>query len=143
MKKAQAAMDFIMTYGWAILSVFAVIGILAYFGVLSPEKYIADDCVFLQENFECISHTIASNAVSLSIRNMKGSDVEIQSLLFEDCKIEQKSPIMKNSVANIIFNGCSFGEKGSKFKEVLKLEYKESESGFIKSANVAVNSVIG
>ena len=33
-KKAQAAMEFLMTYGWAILVVLVTIGALAYFGVL-------------------------------------------------------------------------------------------------------------
>jgi len=46
MKKGQAAMEFIMTYGWAILAVLAAIGALAYFGVLNPGKYAPDKCLF-------------------------------------------------------------------------------------------------
>ena len=38
-KKGQAAMEFLMTYGWAILAAVVVIGVLAYFGVFSPGKY--------------------------------------------------------------------------------------------------------
>lgn len=34
--KGQAAMEFLMTYGWAILVVLACIGALTYFGVLKP-----------------------------------------------------------------------------------------------------------
>ncbi|MCX6706727.1 MAG: hypothetical protein NT001_01140 [Candidatus Woesearchaeota archaeon] len=45
-KKAQAAMEFLMTYGWAILVVLVVIGALAYFGVLSPKKLLPDKCIF-------------------------------------------------------------------------------------------------
>ena len=45
-KKAQAAMEFLMTYGWAILVVLVVIGALAYFGVLSPKKLLPDKCLF-------------------------------------------------------------------------------------------------
>jgi hypothetical protein len=44
MKKAQAAMEFLMTYGWAILVVLAAIGALAYFGVLSPSKLLPSKC---------------------------------------------------------------------------------------------------
>jgi len=33
-------MEFLMTYGWAILVVLAAIGALAYFGVLSPSKFL-------------------------------------------------------------------------------------------------------
>ena len=34
-KKSQATMEFLMTYGWAILIVLTAIAALVYFGVLS------------------------------------------------------------------------------------------------------------
>ncbi|MBD3163915.1 hypothetical protein GF323_01835 [Candidatus Woesearchaeota archaeon] len=43
-KRAQAAMEFLMTYGWAILVVLVAIGALAYFGVLSPERFLPERC---------------------------------------------------------------------------------------------------
>ena len=36
MKKAQAAMEFLMTYGWAILVVLIVLAALFYLGVFTP-----------------------------------------------------------------------------------------------------------
>jgi len=44
-KKSQGAMDFLMTYGWAILSAVIVIGVLASFGVFSPDTSIEKDCL--------------------------------------------------------------------------------------------------
>ena len=43
-KKGQAAMEFLMTYGWAILVVLVAIGALAYFGVLSPDRFLPERC---------------------------------------------------------------------------------------------------
>jgi len=37
-------MEFLMTYGWAILVVLVVIGALAYFGVLSPATLLPEKC---------------------------------------------------------------------------------------------------
>jgi hypothetical protein len=37
-KKGQAALEFLMTYGWAILAAIIAIGILAYMGVFSPKS---------------------------------------------------------------------------------------------------------
>ena len=45
-KKGQAAMEFLMTYGWAILVVLAAIGALAYFGVLSPDNLLPERTTF-------------------------------------------------------------------------------------------------
>ena len=37
-KRGQAAMEFLMTYGWAILAAIVAIGVLAYFGVFNPGR---------------------------------------------------------------------------------------------------------
>src|SRR3989344_7728085 len=37
-KRGQAAMEFLMTYGWAILAAIIAIGVQAYFGVFNPGK---------------------------------------------------------------------------------------------------------
>jgi len=39
-KKGQAAMEFLMTYGWAILAAIIAIGVLAYFGVFNPGRLV-------------------------------------------------------------------------------------------------------
>lgn len=44
MKHGQAALEFLMTYGWAILIVLIAIGALAYFGVLNPERLLPRVC---------------------------------------------------------------------------------------------------
>ncbi len=43
-KRGQAAMEFLMTYGWAILVVLVIIGALAFFGVLSPDSLMPEKC---------------------------------------------------------------------------------------------------
>jgi hypothetical protein len=45
-KQAQAALEFLMTYGWALLVVLVAIGALAFFGVLNPGQFLPDQCVF-------------------------------------------------------------------------------------------------
>jgi uncharacterized protein (UPF0333 family) len=44
MRRGQAAMEFLMTYGWAILVVLAAIGALAYLGVLNPSNLVQGRC---------------------------------------------------------------------------------------------------
>jgi hypothetical protein len=45
MKKGQAAMEFLMTYGWAILVVLLAVGSLSFFGVFDPGNVLPDQCV--------------------------------------------------------------------------------------------------
>jgi|GEM_PF-656912 hypothetical protein len=43
-RHAQAAMEFLMTYGWAILVVLIALASLVYFNVLSPKSVLPDQC---------------------------------------------------------------------------------------------------
>ena len=49
MKKSQAALEFIATYGWIILGVLVVVGALAYFGYLNPERMLPERCEFTDQ----------------------------------------------------------------------------------------------
>ncbi len=76
MKKGQAAMEFLMTYGWAILVVLAAIGALAYFGVLSPDRFLPEKCT-LPSGFACLDFKQnSSNSVLLVIQNSAGFDMK-------------------------------------------------------------------
>jgi hypothetical protein len=76
-KKGQAAMEFLMTYGWAIVVVLAAIGALAYFGVLSPSKLLPDRTTFTAPlpNVDNAVVTLATNTVQIAFKNDKGVDI--------------------------------------------------------------------
>lgn len=78
MKKGQAAMEFLMTYGWAILVVLVAIGALAYFGVLSPSRFLPESCT-LMPGMSCDAAKVAPDAngtdVTIIARNGMGADL--------------------------------------------------------------------
>jgi len=80
-KKAQAAMEFLMTYGWAILVVLVVIGALAYFGVLNPQNLLPEKCT-LPVGLYCKDYLISSadDTVTLKIENGMGHGIIIRSI---------------------------------------------------------------
>lgn len=46
MAKAQATVEFLMTYGWALLALIIALGALAASGVLSPSYLVSEECSF-------------------------------------------------------------------------------------------------
>jgi hypothetical protein len=75
MKKGQAALEFLTTYGWAFLVILLMIGALAYFGVLNPKNFLPSRCTFGPE-LSCIEARIvsgANNNVSFRFSNGIGS----------------------------------------------------------------------
>ena len=75
MKRGQAALEFLMTYGWAILVVLAAIAALAYFGVLNPDRFLPEKCT-LPSGLACLDYK-ASNGTSMTliIQNSLGVDI--------------------------------------------------------------------
>lgn len=80
-KKAQGALEFLMTYGWAFLVILIMIGALAYFGVLNPTKFLPERCSFGTQ-FMCKDYQLATGASApqnliMLLQNNLGSSIAI------------------------------------------------------------------
>ena len=53
MKRAQAAMEFLTTYGWAFLVILLVIGGLSYFNVFDFKRVLPDGCEINNPKLSC------------------------------------------------------------------------------------------
>ena len=84
MEKGQAALEFIMTYGWAILAVLLSIGALAYFGVLNPSIFLPSSCTLMQglgcDEFIVDASAGVNGQVQLIIRNGIGDSVDFSTI---------------------------------------------------------------
>ncbi|MBI4438701.1 hypothetical protein HY640_02105 [Candidatus Woesearchaeota archaeon] len=84
-RRGQAAMEFLMTYGWAILVVLIVIGALAYFGILSPDTLLPEKCT-LPVQMSCKDHRITDTVVAgsdsfrLELQNGAGKDILLRNV---------------------------------------------------------------
>ena len=79
--KSQAALEFLTTYGWALLIILLMIGALAYFGVLSPSKLLPNRCNFGPE-FPCLSYQISATGGTfrLRLKNGAGEAINVESI---------------------------------------------------------------
>ena len=86
--KGQAALEYLVTYGWAFLTLVVTLGALAYFGYLSPSKYLPARCDFGAQ-LECVdSQLIPASAgnngeIRLLLRNNFGDDINISNIYFD------------------------------------------------------------
>ena len=80
-KRAQAALEFLTTYGWAFLVILIMIGTLAYFGILSPSKVLPNRCNFGSE-FQCQDYQISAtaNTFKLRLNNNVGEPISISAI---------------------------------------------------------------
>lgn len=82
-KKAQAALEFLTTYGWAFLVILIMIAALSYFGILNPSNLLPERCEF-GNLMDCEGYEIsyggddgATGQVRFQLMNKVGMDVVI------------------------------------------------------------------
>ncbi|NJL44560.1 MAG: hypothetical protein HC945_04605 [Nitrosarchaeum sp.] len=76
-------MEFLMTYGWAILVVLAAIGALAYFGILSPDRILPQSCT-MSGGFNIVDcKATAGTALQMSFQNNLGADATNVTFTFD------------------------------------------------------------
>jgi hypothetical protein len=70
-KRGQAAIEFLVTYGWAIMAAMVVIGALTYFGITNPATVLPDKCTF-SNGFECKEYIITNSPDQLRLKLING-----------------------------------------------------------------------
>ena len=86
--RGQAAIEYLMTYGWAILAVIIAIGVLAYFGVFNQGDVVTSTVV-VSPPFLAVSANVVENngvpAVQVELSNRGGKSVFVKRVVVEGC----------------------------------------------------------
>jgi hypothetical protein len=86
--KGQSAFEYLVTYGWAIILVLVIIGVLAYFGVFNPGQYVPEKCDFGPQ-LECIDSAINTEGMMvLRFQNNFGDAINITDASSFDFEID-------------------------------------------------------
>lgn len=151
-RKGQSAMEYLMTYGWAILVIIIVIAVLFYIGVLNPRNVTPQSCMF-PPGISCASFKLHSTNASLTLMIGQATGHPIR-ILGARCTQESGTPTSIDAVTNLttipigeqrwIGNGdsnnnitcrnsggtaLSNGTLGEFYKGKLWIQYNETDTG--------------
>ena len=143
-KKGQAAMEFLMTYVWAILVVLVAIGALAYFGVLNPSRFLPSSCT-IAPGIGCDDFKVTTADVQLILRNGLGDDLTAVTVTVPGCaaSAEADGDDAWNNAAvlggadGILADTCANGAAGSRYQQDVTITYTGS-SGISHTATGTV-----
>jgi hypothetical protein len=139
--RSQAAMEFLMTYGWAIMVVLIGIGSLSYFGVLSPDKFVPNRCI-VEPGISCNDFKVQRDSVTLVLKNSKGEDITINQITAGKCIISNQGLLKNGEKKTYILGSCS-NEQASRYKEAINISYT-GESGLLhKSIGSIISQIQG
>ncbi len=76
--KGQTALEYLITYGWAILVILVVLAVLWYYGIFNPARW-AGESVTEGSAFKIVDKNLqaSTNQLSLMIGNKAGTTVNV------------------------------------------------------------------
>ena len=141
-RKAQAAMEFLMTYGWAILVVLVAIGALAYFGVLSPEKLLPEKCIvatgsglFCDKNL--VTADAAGDKVTMRLKNILTDPLVITSIAVGTTCTDNalSTPIAAEGTADVVITCANLNAGKLKADLTIKYTLVAADGNFSKTVS--------
>ena len=149
-KRGQAALEFLMTYGWAILAAIIVIGVLAYFGVFSPGQFIPSAAV-VNPPFYANAWNVdnSDSEVSIELQNNGGVDVSVTSVAITpsdgatDCTTDTTAtPIAAGGLATKAITCAGLDAAGETFKADIAITYTKTGSTLALSSTGTITDTI-
>lgn len=146
MQKAQSAMEYLITYSWAIIIIGITLGVLYALGLFSPTAFIQNQCIF-PADFGCLSGFLYANGVvSLNIQQNTPSAINITQVACNaaglDTNMTPNVVVPMNEIympvggnysfsSNCYSNGTIYvSQPGTVFKGYFIINYTTQQSGF-------------
>jgi len=130
-KKAQAAMEFLMTYGWALLVVLIAIAELEFFGLLNPGRFLPEKCE-ITPGLTCVGFTAMTNGspntnhsnITVLLNNGLGLDMENIEVNVSNCRsVNNTAQLIQGETAEITVLNCSL-TPSTRFKSDIMVRYE-------------------
>ena len=95
MKRAQSALEYLTTYGWAIMGILAIIGVMTYMGFSDSTNNLPSSCI-LGSSFACGSYfALETGDFAFEFTNMERTAINITDLT---CEFSDGSLQVYNSI---------------------------------------------
>ncbi len=145
MKRGQAAIEFLMTYGWAILVVLVAIAALWFF-VGNPQALVADNCR-VAAPLNCEGQAATTSSITMRVRNGLNEQVTITNVAFADKTGCSGAPtsggtIAAGALSNVVVGpaGCS-STSGEKIRTSVTITYSTPGlTGRVATGNLVVTA---
>ncbi len=139
-RKGQAAMEFLMTYGWALLVVLVAIGALAFFGVLNPGQFLPSSCT-ITPGIACTDFQATTSTIVVNLQNGMGEKLTSLFVSAPGCTSSGSADLLDGAEAQHTLTSCANGASGDKLKADLTVSYTSASGLTHKKVGQIVTQV--
>jgi len=147
--KAQSAMEYLITYGWAILIIAIALGVLFELGLFNPSSFVSTSCIF-PADFSCIFSTMYTNGtLVINMEQSTSAPINITAIgCNSNASLSHMVSFEPNGIvlqigSNVTVSGNSTvplqcwanntaftGKPGALFKGYVLINYTDIQTGF-------------
>ncbi|MDP3742599.1 MAG: hypothetical protein Q8R15_04755 [Candidatus Micrarchaeota archaeon] len=125
MKRGQSALEYLMTYGWAILAVVIIAGALWYLGIFDPSRFAGEKQCGGFSAFTCQDQRMnTTGTLALVLNNKLGGAMTVTTA---GCT---PTSVSANANTTCTLSGYPSGTTGNSFSRVtVSVNYTDARSG--------------
>jgi hypothetical protein len=142
-KRGQAAMEFLMTYGWAILAAVIVVGVLWYI-IGSPANLAGNSFKISQPFVSKGIGEVTTTGLSINLLNGAGESVTIREIDFEDTSCTDStglSTTVADGAEQSFDITCSL-TTGDRLNSDITIVFSQGSSTFNQTATGSVSATV-
>jgi hypothetical protein len=132
MKRGQSALEYLVTYGWAILAIVIIAGVLWYFGIFNPARFAGTKQCGGFGSFICQDFTMSTaGTLQIVLGNNQGDTLDNVSIngLVASCTPTNVAPNAQTT-CTATYPSLSGGTVGNTFPQVgINMTYVDATSG--------------
>jgi hypothetical protein len=148
-RKGQAALDFLMTYGWAILLVVLVAAALFVLGVFNVGSFVGSKAVGFTEVAVPAFRVASDGTLTMKLQNQVGSPITIDAInaTYGTASVATGAPPAANigvgATSDVITVGTFSGfNSGDSYAITVKISYTDRTTGFAYTKSGTLNGVV-
>ena len=140
-KRGQAAMEFLMTYGWAILAAVIVVGVLWY--MIGNPANLAGTNFQMSAPFPSNGVAVSASQIGIEFRNGASESVDIQSanLTNANCNGTGTASVAAGDITTVTMT-CSGLSSGDRIADTVTIYYTKGSGTLVQTATGSITGVV-
>lgn len=142
-RRGQAAMEFLMTYGWAILAAIIVVGVLWY--IIGNPSNLAGKQFTLTAPLSANAFNFGANGadVNVEIRNGAGNQITVSNITLANCgSITPAIAMAQSNVTTFAITCTSAIGSGNRFIGDITVYYTASGSSLVQQSTGSISGKV-
>lgn len=125
-KSGQTTSEFLMTYGWVIITLLVLSGSLLSFGIIKIDFLMPSRCS-ISVGITCIDFNVESGRTLLVLKNTRGERLTIHEITVSSgnqaCSGNLSATLETNSQSVFVISPCDNGAEGQAFNGRIRMSY--------------------